>query len=150
MSLVVGWTLVGAFVFTVIITCLSLLGWAHFVDKTQQRTLFTAVIIELVLAFGAQLVGVARFQPAPVRESLKAEGSLAVVEHILTPASGEPTITKMQLQGIVDRIDVERDPDLKVLKRELGVQIQQLPTGTVSRESARRLNRQLKSVPPRR
>jgi hypothetical protein len=145
MSLVVGWTLVGAFVFTVIITCLSLVGWVQFADKKQQRALFTAVIIELVLVFGAQLVGVARYQPEPVRKSLKAEGGLEAVGQLLTPAPGVPPVTKSQLQGIVDRIEVEPTPAQSGWKRELTTQIQALPAGAVSPESAQRINRQLRN-----
>lgn len=40
MALVVGWTLVGAFAFTLLITCFSLVGWVKFVDPKQQRKLF--------------------------------------------------------------------------------------------------------------
>ena len=39
----------GAFVFTVIVTCLSLVGWVRLADDSQQRKLFTILIVELVV-----------------------------------------------------------------------------------------------------
>ena len=39
--LTIAYTLAGAFVFTVVITCLSLVGWIRFADKKQQQKLFT-------------------------------------------------------------------------------------------------------------
>jgi len=48
-KLIVAYTLVGALVFTVAITCLSLIGLIEFADKKQQSKLFYALIIELVV-----------------------------------------------------------------------------------------------------
>src|SRR6266403_1628301 len=39
--LTIAYTLAGAFVFTVVITCLSLVGWIRFADKKQQQKLLT-------------------------------------------------------------------------------------------------------------
>ncbi len=49
LKLVIAYTLVGAFVFTVIVTCLSLVGWVRLADDSQQRKLFTILIVELVV-----------------------------------------------------------------------------------------------------
>lgn len=46
-ELIIAYTLAGAFVFTVIITCLSLVGWIRFADPQQQKKLFYIIIVEL-------------------------------------------------------------------------------------------------------
>jgi hypothetical protein len=47
-QLVIAWTLVGAFVFTVIVTCASLVGWIRFSEPSQQRKLFYVLIVQIV------------------------------------------------------------------------------------------------------
>ncbi len=47
-QLVIAWTLVGAFVFTVFATCGSLVGWIRFSDPSQQRKLFYVLIVQIV------------------------------------------------------------------------------------------------------
>jgi energy-coupling factor transporter transmembrane protein EcfT len=49
LKLIVAYTLVAAFVFTVIMTCLSLVGWVKFAVAGQQRKLFASLIVELVV-----------------------------------------------------------------------------------------------------
>ena len=46
---VIGWALVLGFVFTVAMTCLSLVGWVDFADKRQQQRLFVVLVVELVV-----------------------------------------------------------------------------------------------------
>lgn len=48
MKLIIGYTLVGAFIFTVAATCLSLVGWIKFANAGQQSKLFGVLIVELV------------------------------------------------------------------------------------------------------
>lgn len=48
-QLIIAYTLVGAFVFTMVITCGSLVGWITFSDVTQQQKLFVVLIVELVV-----------------------------------------------------------------------------------------------------
>ncbi|HEX3555116.1 MAG TPA: hypothetical protein VIA62_17980 [Thermoanaerobaculia bacterium] len=48
-KLIIGYTLVGAFVFTVIVTCLSLVGVVRFASQNQQKRLFQVLIVELVV-----------------------------------------------------------------------------------------------------
>lgn len=45
--LVVAWTMVTVFIFTSIVTCLSLVGWVKFANASQQNKLFYALIIEV-------------------------------------------------------------------------------------------------------
>ena len=52
-QLIIAYTLTGAFVFTVMITCCSLVGWIKLADKKQQKKLFQVLIVELcVVAVG--------------------------------------------------------------------------------------------------
>ena len=44
-QLIVGYTLTGALVFSVIVTCLSLVGWIKFADQAQQNRLFIVLIV---------------------------------------------------------------------------------------------------------
>lgn len=46
---VIAWTIVGAFIFTVFITCFSLIGWISFKDPEQQKKLFAVLIIEIIV-----------------------------------------------------------------------------------------------------
>ena len=48
-QLIIAYTLVGAFIFTVVITCLSLVGWIKFANQRQQSKLFGVLIVELVV-----------------------------------------------------------------------------------------------------
>lgn len=48
-QLIIAYTLVGAFVFTVVISCLSVVGWIKFADQKQQNKLFYVLVVELVV-----------------------------------------------------------------------------------------------------
>ncbi|MDB5471888.1 MAG: hypothetical protein JWR84_3448 [Caulobacter sp.] len=48
-KLIIAYTLVGAFVFTVIVTCGSLIGLIKFSDPDQQKKLFTVLVVEVVV-----------------------------------------------------------------------------------------------------
>lgn len=71
MKLVLGWMLVGAFGFTTVVTCLSLVGWIRFADKSQQRKLFYALIVQLVVGAGATLFDQTRFDPTEVETTIR-------------------------------------------------------------------------------
>jgi hypothetical protein len=66
LQLVIGYTLVGAFVFTVIITCLSLVGVVRFADAAQGRKLFAILIVELVVICVAVFSDLIRLSPKQV------------------------------------------------------------------------------------
>ncbi len=144
MQLVVGWTLVGAFVFTVIITSLSLVGWVRFADKSQQKRLFHALVIEMVLGLGSGVTGASRFNPGPVGDGLRADGAneavTEILEDMLSPAAdGVPRGTKEQAESLVDRLRVDRDPRLMEVQRDLRQRIRSLPDGRLRPEDAREL-----------
>ncbi len=48
-ELAIAWTLVGAFIFTVVITLLSLVGWLKIPDKKQQNKLFYILIVQVTV-----------------------------------------------------------------------------------------------------
>lgn len=47
-KLLIAYTILGAFIFTVLATCLSLVGIVKFRDKAQQKKLFYVLIVEIV------------------------------------------------------------------------------------------------------
>ena len=48
MKLIIGYTVVGVFVFTAIATCLAMVNVIKFTDKSQYNILFKALIVEVV------------------------------------------------------------------------------------------------------
>jgi hypothetical protein len=62
-KLVVSWALIGAFLFTAILTLLSLAGLPGFSDSEQRNKLFYTLVAEIVIAGIAFFAGA--FQPAP-------------------------------------------------------------------------------------
>ena len=74
LKLVIAYTLVGALVFTVIITCLSLIGWVKFASKGQQRTLFSVLIVQLVSGSLGVFFGFLKLDPATVKHQIVTHG----------------------------------------------------------------------------
>jgi len=70
-QLIVGYTLAGALVFTVIITCLSLVGWIKFADPAQQNKLFVVLIVELVVISVGFFGGLLKFDPQQVERKIR-------------------------------------------------------------------------------
>jgi hypothetical protein len=138
MMLVVGWTLVGGFVFTVIVTCLSLVGWIRFADKSQQKKLFLVLIVELVLGVGAKALGKVTLNATGVENAIadegkkagRTEGALDVTRTLLEP--GAAPLQREQLTAIVDRLQ----PTPGVLTSQeidnFKARVQSLPTGAVN------------------
>jgi len=156
MALVVGWALVGAFVFTLVITCLSLVGWVKFTTPSQQKKLFTVIILEMVVVFGGSLVGVVRLNPVPVREALKTQGAneeiVTALSTALTDASTTGAgVTKEQARLQLDRINTTRDPQLAHVRDELRTKINALPSGPIPAPTAKQLSRSglFMRVPPK-
>lgn len=74
-QLTVAYTLVGAFIFTVIITCLSLVGLVKFAEKKQQQRLFQTLILELVVITVTFFGGYLQFNPGKVEKEIRADVS---------------------------------------------------------------------------
>lgn len=134
MTLVVGWTLVGAFAFTVAVTCFSLVGWVRFADPAQQKRLFQVLVVEVVVAVGARFAGAARFDPAPVEKSIRKAGAneelRATVGDLLRARDGEPVATREALEALVERIDPMDRAQVEA-KRDLQTRIRALPQGVL-------------------
>jgi hypothetical protein len=70
-QLIVGYTLAGALVFTVVVTCLSLVGWIKFADAGQQNKLFAVLIVELVAVGVGFFAGLLKFDPTQVERKIR-------------------------------------------------------------------------------
>jgi hypothetical protein len=136
MTLVVGWTLVGAFVFTVVITCLSLVGWMKFADKKQQSKLFQVLVVELVLGGAAKALGLANFNPVEVGSDLKRQGANAAITETLNTALAGTTddkgLDRDTAQALVERIDAGGDSSVAAAKAELADRIRAMPPGRIA------------------
>lgn len=82
-QLITAYTLVGAFVFTVVVTCLSLLGWVKFADASQQKKLFGTLVVQLVVVgvgFFSDFLkfDATRVQESVIRDYMSAPGSRAL------------------------------------------------------------------------
>jgi len=71
-KLTIAYTLLGAFVFTVIITCLSLIGIVRFADRAQQRKLFMGLIVELVVICLGFFTDFLQFNPKQAQTEVRA------------------------------------------------------------------------------
>lgn len=72
-SLIIAYTLTGAFVFTVFITCLSLLGWVKFASSSQQSKLFVALILEVVVIGIGTFAGFLEFDAFAAQQEVVVE-----------------------------------------------------------------------------
>ncbi|MDH4320234.1 MAG: hypothetical protein OEV73_01915 [Desulfobulbaceae bacterium] len=76
--LIVAYTLVGAFIFTVGVIWLSLVGWIKLADAEQRQKLFKLLLVELVVGCLAFFLNFLAFSPAAV---VKQVGDEAVAQH---------------------------------------------------------------------
>ena len=88
-QLIIAYTLVGAFVFTVVVTCLSLVGWIKFKDSKQQKKLFSILIVELVAGCVGFFFNFMTLNPGPV---VKEIGDRAIV-------------LQKRVDGLLDQVD---------------------------------------------
>lgn len=113
MQLVVGWTLVGGFVFTVVVTLLSLVGVVKFADPRQQRALFGALVLELIVGVGGQAVGAWRFDARAVGADVYAEGALdggAAVGEAWIASQASPQALELSRAAVLDAVGELRLP----------------------------------------
>lgn len=151
MKLVIGWTIVGGFVFTMIVTCLSLVGWIKFADPRQQQKLFYALIIEVVVLAGAMVLRGARLDVKNVAREVETHGgNLALagaIKDMLDKAGrGELAVEKAQLEVLADQLQ----PEVGASKTQaatwnertnaLRSAIRELPEGRVSSDASKKLS----------
>jgi hypothetical protein len=141
MKLVLGWTLVVAFVFITGATCGSLVGWVKFANKKQQQGLYSALILDVVVAVGGSVTGNLRLDPKQVSAELRSEGGVDAVSGVVNEALGgssgaAPTLDKEQLARIVEHIAVVPGTQTARDQAELRGAISRLPAGRISTEKA--------------
>ncbi len=94
-SLIIAYTLTGAFVFTVAATCFSLLGWITFAERAQQQKLFYTLIVELVVIGLGTFGGLLEFNPTNAQEKI---AERAIREHeafrITVPSNYKSYVSK--------------------------------------------------------
>jgi len=144
MALVIGWTIVGAFLFTTVITCLSLIGWVKFADAKQQRKLFSALIIEVVVAAGGKAVGGVQLDPSPVEASIKSDGKaeadLETAGDMLESSPEHGALPdKERLGRLIGRIRVKPGTPQESQLRELKTEFATLPAGVITVDRAKTL-----------
>lgn len=140
MKLVIGWTIVGAFVFTTMITCLSLVGWLAFKVAAQQKKLFQALIVEVVVLAGASVLGGVRLDPRPVAKNLRADGAnealVDVTRQLLASDRADVAVDKEVLKSLVARIQPRAGTPEAEQVETLRVKVDALPAGTLNRADA--------------
>lgn len=86
--LVIAYTLVGAFVFTAVVTCLSLIGVIKFAKQSQQQKLFYVLIVELVAGSLGLFFDFLRLNPNQVARGIQTQ-SVREADLILTRKTAE-------------------------------------------------------------
>src|SRR5688572_14022396 len=69
MKLVLGWSVVSAFIVTTAFTLMSLVGWIRFANRKQQQGLYAALVLEVIVGSVAGLRS-----PTAVAEETKEAG----------------------------------------------------------------------------
>ena len=69
-QIIVAYTLVAVFVFTAIITSLSMVNIVKFADSSQQKMLFKVLIVELVIVAVGFFGNILTFSPSKVRKNI--------------------------------------------------------------------------------
>lgn len=76
MQLIIGYAFTGVIVFTAVLTVLSLVGWVKIVDSSQQKKLFSLLIVELVGIAVTFFAGFIRFDAAEVAKTIEISGKV--------------------------------------------------------------------------
>ena len=108
-ELIIAYTLVGAFVFTVIVTLLSMVGWIKFADKAQQTKLFSILIVELIIGMLGFFFNFLQYNPSGVQEQIQDE---------VRNESSMKTLSSY-VQVLSDSFKSQTPPDYSVLEAEI-------------------------------
>ena len=142
MKLVIGWTVVVAFVFTTGVTCASLVGWIEFKHRRQQQGLYVALILQVVVGAAGGLGGLARLNPEGVREDLVREGRNGLLIDFANEAldrAGTTGTSKADVLKLVGRIEGRPGSAALEGRDRLIEDLRRLPEGPILREDASRL-----------
>ncbi len=110
-QLIIAYTLVGAFVFTVIVTLLSMVGWIKFADKAQQTKLFSILIVELIIGVLGFFFNFLNYSPSGVQGQIQEE------------VRNESTLDTLSsyVQMLTDSLKTQTPPDYSVLEAEISM-----------------------------
>jgi len=72
MKLVIAWTLIGAFIITVILVLASMVGWVKFADQKQQNKLFYVILVELASGCVGFFLNIVNPNPATAKKKIEA------------------------------------------------------------------------------
>jgi hypothetical protein len=98
--LIIAYTLVGAFVFTAVVTCLSLVGLVKFSDPDQQKKLFYVLIVEVVTGSVGLFFNFLSFNPEKVGNNIVAR----VVDDVALPLAQATTAARAE--GVIFQPDL--------------------------------------------
>lgn len=138
-KLVIGYTLVGALVFTVVMTCLSLVGWVRFAHPAQQKKLVAVLVVELVGGSAAWFVGGLRLDGQEVADEIADTGERSGEERERQRILGETlpqlaVLDQAQFEGYLRALAVdpasERGREAATLHGEIRSQVLAVPAGT--------------------
>lgn len=128
-QLIVAWTLAGAIVFTVVITCFSLVGWIKFADPKQQNKLFYCLILELVTGSVGLFFDAIRLDPrkaeavvASIARDADAKalaGSIGSVRLAVDGLRASAAANDVRAAAILQRLDAFGDQILANNRQEL-------------------------------
>ena len=100
-QLIIAYTLVGAFVFTVIITCLSIVGWIQFANHKQQNKLFTVLIVEIVVIGVSFFGNFLNYNPKQVSENIETQAIVSTHERIYSLLDRVESISDIRAISLV-------------------------------------------------
>jgi len=97
-QLIIGWTCVGVFVCTAVITVLAIVGLLR-IDRDIRNQLFAALVLEIVAIGVAVFAGLVKVDPKPVAQeitaSVQAQQTLREIDTVVTanatPEGPQPT-----------------------------------------------------------
>ena len=94
-KLTIAYTILGAFIFTAIITCLSMVGVVNFAKPSQQSKLFTILIVEIVTVSVGTFYNLLEFNPREVQREVE------------RPLIAEATVAKEQTTAARTKLQQE-------------------------------------------
>ena len=95
-KLTIAYTIVGAFIFTAVITCLSLIGLVKFAKPSQQSKLFAILIVEIVTICVGAFSSLLQFNPKEAQREVERPLVVAV-----NAARGQADSARTKLQDEV-------------------------------------------------
>jgi len=105
-TLIITYTFTGAIVFTVIVTCLSMVGIIKFADKEQQKKLFSILIVELIVIAVGVFSGFLEFNPKQAVESVE-KPAIAQGQDKANLLKTIDSLLPYEIQQLADKLKIE-------------------------------------------